>query len=778
MKHLSIFLLFNFIYNFCSAQTIRGTIINQDKHPVPKATLHILNTDIYSSSDNSGNFEIHQPGKNIELEITSAGYAPVLMKLDTVPGNGLKIILPYIHKELGQVVVSAEKSEGEISEKPLSVTVIDREKINAQQIWDQNELSAMAPNLYLANSGDDRNVASIRGIGTTSYDPAVATYIDGVNQFSLDAYIAPLWNVERIEVLSGPQGTLYGRNALAGVISITTRQPANAWQSNITLTGGNYHRFHLQAATQGAIIKNRIFAGAAFLGHLSDGFYSNDFNNKNFDEVKRFGGNYFIKYLSKKQLSITLNFKHLFTKNNGAFPLVQGAAQALESPFHLSQNAVAAMHDITQNLSLVINKTLGRINLISQSAYQQNYRYYDAPLDGDFSPADMVTIINNYGKRWNNVKVFTQELRATGKSKNKKTEWTAGGFFFYQDNPVKQMTHFGEDAALIGAPDINFGTLASTKNYGHGIAFFGQFNYNITKLISAFAGVRYDNEHKFARVKGEYFKDGNSDPLFETRSDTSASASFEAWSPKLGITISPNTHHNGYLTYSRGFRSGGLTGLSSDPSTPPLYAYKPEYSNNVEMGWKYHANRINIHAAVYYTFLQDAQVPTLILPDAITVTRNTGKLEAKGFELELKTIPVKNLQLNGSLGYAHSQFKTLKYSSNGQNINLAGKRQVFSPDWTGFLGALYSIPLAKQVEMNLGLQLKYTGRQYFDFTNTISQSDYSLLNAQVAFSYKNIGIRFWAKNIAQKRYIAYAYDFGAVHLGDPRTYGLSLSARF
>lgn len=778
MKHFASTLLLLVIINFCKAQIINGSVIDPNGHPVPKATLHYLNTDIFLSASNSGTFELSVINKNSKLEITAIGYSNVLVNLDTVSLGRLLVILPFRHRFLGQVVVSAEKYEGSVSSKPLSITVIGNEKVRTQQIFAQNELSSMVSNLYIANSGDGRNVATIRGIGTTSYDPAVATYIDGVNQFSLDTYIAPLWDIERIEVLRGPQGTLYGRNALGGVISITTRQPANAWQTGLEIGGGNYNQFNAQASSSGAIIKNRLFAGIAFLGQMGDGFFINDFNNQHFDKKKLFGGNYYLKYISKKQLSITLNIKQINVKNNGAFPLVQGAEQAFESPYHLSQNATAIMHDNTENISLSIKKSFKRLTLVSQSAYQQNYRYYDAPLDGDFSPADMVTIINNYGKHWNKVKVFTQEIRATGNSVNKKSEWTAGSFFFYQNNPVKQMTHFGEDAGLIGAPDINFGTLATTKNNGHGLAFFGQFSYHINKSITAFAGIRYDNEHKSSEVKGEYFKDGISDPLFEIRPDTSASAVFESWSPKIGISFKPNAMHYGYLIYSRGFRSGGLTGLNSDPSTPPLYIYKPEYSNNMELGWKYNTRLVNINASLFYTLLNDAQVPTLILPDAVTVTRNTGRLNISGFDAEVKTIPVKNLEIEGSLGYAHSRYKNLKYASNGESLNLDGKRQVFSPEWTGFMGASYAIPLKNNLEINLGAQLRYIGKQYFNFTNTIEQSDYSLLSAQAGISFKKYGIRFWAKNIAQKRYIAYAYDFGAVHLGNPRTYGLSVSARF
>lgn len=130
-------------------------------------------------------------------------------------------------RQLDEVTVTAQKQEENQQEVPVSMSSLTDKEIRQFRLWNNRDLSGLFPNFYAAHSGDGRTVNSIRGISTTSYDPAVATYIDGVIQFDLDTYINPLLDVERIEVLRGPQGTLYGRNAMGGVINIITKKPSN-----------------------------------------------------------------------------------------------------------------------------------------------------------------------------------------------------------------------------------------------------------------------------------------------------------------------------------------------------------------------------------------------------------------------------------------------------------------------------------------------------------------------------------------------------------------------
>ncbi len=765
------------------AQVISGKITDNKSHPIADAFVHVLNTNLSAITNDQGaySFEPIQPGK-YSISVSAVGYSEVNEDIVVTAANkSFDLQLNDAAVQLDAVVVTAQKKEESLQNIPLSTTAISAKQVQQYQLWNSKELTAIVPNLYSNNSGDERNVTSIRGIVTTSYDPAVATYIDGVNQFSLDTYIAAFNDIERIEVLRGPQGTLYGRNAMGGVINIITKKPTNTTNGYVETSFGNYGLQRYNVGIRTPLINNKLFFGASALFNKRNGYYTNEFNNTSFDKQNGISGNYYLKYLPDTRWAITLNVKHQNNQNNGAFPMVNGIDEAFKDPFKLSQDATAKMIDNTVNASLTINNTGSQFNFTSLTAWQQNHRYYNAPLDGDFSPADAVTVINNYGGKWNKVKVFTQEFRFTSPArKSSALKWTVGTYFFHQDNPSKQATHFGKDAGLLGVPDSNFATINTITARNTGIAFYGQANYSITKKLELIAGLRYDYENKKLAVEGEYQPDGQA--AFVTQPDTSAALHFNALSPKLGVDYHLSNNHNLYVSYTRGYRTGGLTQLSSDPSQPPLYPYKPEYSNNFEAGIKntFLKDRLRVNLAVFYTRVTDAQVPTLILPDAITVTKNTGKLSSKGAELELSATPLKGLQFNYNFGYTDAKYTSLKISQNGSSVDLNGKKQIFTPDVTSMLAVQYNYAFESKQRLQLIArgEWMHLGTEYFDLANTIKQTPYSLFNFRAGISSKYFDLFLWNRNTGDKKYIAYAYDFGAVHLGDPATYGTTLLVKF
>jgi iron complex outermembrane receptor protein len=235
---------------------------------------------------------------------------------------------------------------------------------------------------------------------------------------------------------------------------------------------------------------------------------------------------------------------------------------------------------------------------------------------------------------------------------------------------------------------------------------------------------------------------------------------------------------NLYLSYHRGYRTGGLTQISTDPTQPPLYAYKPEYSNGIELGSKayFWNRRLTASLSFFYTVINDVQVPTLVLPQAITITKNAGKLVSRGVDLSLSALLAPGLKADYDFGYTRSVYTTLNLSENGSTEDLSGNQQIFTPDFTSRLALQYQFPLNARHTTNLLIRAEwiYIGKQYFDLANSISQVDYSLGNAGIGVNWNHLTLTGWVRNLANQIYIAYAYDFGATHLGDPRTYGLTL----
>ncbi|HNP23738.1 MAG TPA: TonB-dependent receptor [Panacibacter sp.] len=762
--------------------SVSGKIVNKQQKPLAGAVITVLNSNGAIIADAAGNFSIGKLARGVYVvHVKSLGYAEKTIELQT--GGDNTIILEEQVNQLSDVVVSAEKREQFLQKIPVSVTSLSAKEVTDYRLWNAKDISGIAPNLYSGNPGDNRNVTSLRGIATTSYDPAVATYIDGVNQFSLDTYIGNLFDVERIEVLRGPQGTLYGRTAMGGVINIITKQPTNATEGFAELSFGNYGRQRYSAGIKTPIVKNKLFFGAALMYDKLDGYYTNESYNNHYDKQHATTGNYYLKWIASDNWNVSLNVKHQLARNNGPFPLVFGVEDAFASPYQVNQNAVSEMVDNVFNSALSVKYTGRAFNFTSQTAYQSNYRYYTDPLDGDFSPIDGITVINNYGKPWNNVKAWTQEFRfSSPASVSSPWQWTAGAYFFINDAPNKQATHFGKDAGYLGVPDTDFSQIVTSKANKNGAALFGQATYAINKKLELTAGIRFDYEHSKLNVLGQYQKDPNPEPIFDTRPDTTGTASFNAFSPKLNLLYHASANSNLYASYSRGYRPGGLTQLGSDPSQPPLYKFDPENSNSFEVGIKntLFNNKLRLNIAAFFTNVVNAQVPTLVLPDAITITKNAGKLQSKGAELELATTFGKGFELSYNFGYTDAKYTSLKLPSDGEEVNFNGNKQVFTPNITSSLALQYSHRIAQKQNLQFVVRGEwfYFGKQYFDLANQIAQSPYDLFNTRVGFSSKHADLFFWMRNIGDVKYIGYAYDFGGVHLAEPQTLGVTLTAKF
>ena len=487
--------LFTFLFFSAShAQQVKGKVTDEKGMPLQGASVQVLNSDRGTATGADGSFLIDLgPGKNA-LFITAIGYASRLV--DLAAGKDMKdirIMLSPASSSLDELVVTSEKTEERPEKVANALSVITGKQVREYRLWDVREITALVLNLYSASSGDQRNVTSVRGIATTSYEQAVATYVDGVNQFSLDTYMPQLLDIERIEVLRGPQGTLYGRNAMGGVINIITRKPGNRTDLQAELSAGNYGQQRYVLALKTPLIRDKLFAGASGLFEKRDGYYTNLFNGRTFEDQARYTGNYYLRFLPSQALSATLNLKHQYGRNEGAFPLNPGKADALSNPFIVNQNAVATMRDKTWNGSLSVVYRRGRARFQSISAWQQNHRIYQQPIDGDLSPLDAISIVNDYGSKYNRVRVFTQEFRLqSGEMKEDKLTWSTGAFFFSQQNPTIQGTRFGKDAPLLGIPDSGFTLVSSNTGRNSGLAGYGQAHLRLSHRLQLIAGLRYD----------------------------------------------------------------------------------------------------------------------------------------------------------------------------------------------------------------------------------------------------------------------------------------------
>ena len=781
MRHFFVFAFLLIALSGFSQETIKLSISAKNKQGIKVEGIEVslLNSNQLVDVNEKTGIVFNNLSKGYyELLITAEGYASVIWKGQLDRSQEVSILMEPNSIKLDEVVVSSDKKQANILNTPGSISSINAKQIRDMRIWEISDLSGFAPNLFIANSGDNRNVTGIRGMVTTSYDQSVATYVDGVAQFNLDTYIPQLNEIESIDIIRGAQGTFYGRNAMGGVINISTKKPTNTTQVNAGVQIGNYGQKRINAAVNAPIIKNKLFLGMSALHDRKNGFYTNEFLNKKFDKQQQTMLNLQLKYFLTKGWSLQADLKQYIAKNDGAFPLVNDMKALFENPYTLSQNLTSSMRDNSRNVSVVAKHKGKKTDITLQHARQRNYRYYENSLDADFSPADIVGIFNNYGKDFNTVNVMTNELRfnSVKSSPEQAFEWSAGIYQFSQKSPTKQATVFGKDAGLFGIPDKNFSIISINKGENNGLAAYGHMSYTINEKVSVNGGMRIDNENRKLTIGSQYEKQPR--PAIPTMADTTGKSSYGAFSPKLGIQFQPTAEQLMYLSFSRGFRSGGLTSISSDPSQVPLSAYNPEFSNMFEAGikGKDKNNQFRYAIAFFYNKVMDIQTPLLVLPDAVTIIQNAGEMNAWGLEGEMEVKLAKGLSLQYSGGLTSAKYAVLGVVSNGAQVDLSGNKQVFTPSTTNYFATQYQTSIAAH-ELMFRLEYNHTGKQFFDLANTIEQKAYGLVNFRSSIRTNHFDISVWGRNLMGKKYINYAYDFGAAHLGNPRMIGIGLGWR-
>ncbi len=794
----SITLLFC-IFSFCIesfSQSITGKITSKSGEGLRGTNIKILNSNLGTVSDTDGKYQFKKvPSGNLILEISAVGFSTKTQKFTTksTENQELNVTLSESNEQLEEVVVSAEKVEQNAQKLPLAISSISSKQVAEYRLWNIKDLTTIVPNMYTASAGDDKNFTSIRGIASASYDQPVATYVDGVNQFRLDAYVPQLIDIERIEVLRGPQGTLYGRNSMGGVINIITKQPTNKTSGFGEVNFGSFGTQRYSAGVRTPLIKDHLFVGASVIFDARDGFYTNIFDNSKFDVHSSFTGNYFLKYVASPKFSAVLNLKQYNRKNKGSFTLAPYAVALVDSvKFKVNYNAVAQDNDNTLNGSAVLNYFGNKVNITSITAYQTNDRFYDGPIDADVQlpyksqslDVNAVEVKNDANQ--NTVSFWTQEVRLNSSPNSESNlKWTLGGFYFTQNDPASQNLIIGKDGSKFGQPN-NAKSLTNALADNNGIAFFGQATYSFDSSIDLTLGLRYDSENQKLTV-GSKFQQGTFTAT--TRSDTTASTSFSAFSPKINLTYKVAENQVAYVSYSRGYRAGGFSQIGFDPSDAPLVAFAPEYSNNIEFGWKgiYFDNRLRANFAAFNIQVTDAQTPTLIPELGFrTATRNAGNFSSTGFETEISATIAKGLQIDWNFGMTSTVFSKLVLPQTafvaGKQTKVekdfTGNKQILTPSFTSMMSVQYSHSVTNAIQFIARGEWRLLGKQYFDLANRYSQDDYALFNIRTGFSTKNYDLMFWGRNLSNTTYIAYAYSFGSATLGNPRTVGVSLSARF
>ncbi len=782
------------------AQNIKGTIKSQTGEAIAFANITVLNSSSGTVSDKEGNFSLDLTKGTYQIQFSAIGYATKIQQLEVADQVlTVDVTLSDNTQTLGEVVVTANKREEDIVKVSTSITSLSAKKIEDTRTWGLGGLTALVPNYTYQELGVPfQQVQSIRGIQVFSENPAVSTYIDDVNNIDILANGFAFTDIERIEVLRGPQGTLFGRNAMGGVINIITKKPTNKQETFAEFSAGNLGLVRSSFGVKTPLTNDKLFLGVTAFYQTQDGYWKNDTtgtgatdgsaNGKTVGGEKNLYGNMYLKWLPTKRLSLTLNLKGQrdWSNNTGFFVSQADRDLALANPDKINLARVGEHERNILNSSLVAKYFGNKFTLTSISAYQAiGLSFKDIDFPGFYHSFYKSAI----GEKLPPQQVYSQEIRINSNSESK-LQYTAG-FYGFSQVGYEPSTNLAQEFT----PD--YYAVFRNKANNFGLAGFGELSYQITNKLKATAGLRYDYEIREATFNGIKFDPitfaPDPDAVYTNgvftivRPDTTVSGNYSALSPKLALSYAVNDRSNIYISYTRGFRAGGVNAQKVPANVSQTF--DPEYSNNYEVGYKTFLanNKLSIGASAFLIQWQNLQFFNLVAP--FTYAReNVGNAQSSGVELEISAIPVKGLQLDGSFGFNKTEYNSfdLKLVTSGTGVEtstaIGGNSLSNAPSHTIFFGAQYEYAISKKLKAVVRGELRNIGSYYTDIQNKIEQPSYTLINSRVGLAYENYSLFFWGQNLNNERYLAFGNpdsSFGrSVRTAAPRTFGVTLSAKF
>ena len=705
---------------------------------------------------------------------------------------------------LGEVTVTAIKQSADMRTQATALTVINRQEAERNQVVSVKTAADLVPNLFIPDYGSRMtSTVYVRGIGTRIDQPAMGLTIDNVPVMTKENYDFDVMDIARIEVLRGPQNTLYGRNTLGGLMNIYTLSPLNYQGTRAVVEGASHGTWRVGASHYHRFNEGLGLSLSAQYGSTR-GEFTNRYNGKRCDWERQFSARAKLEWRNHEGWYVS-NVASLALTRQGGYPyewVETGEIAYNDTCFYRRTSFIDG---------LTVLKSLDAFTLSSITSYQ--YLDDNMTLDQDFTVRDYFTLTQARREH-----AVTQDFIARSHEKAQGYNWLTGVGAFYRrytmDAPVNfydyGISQFIENRMNSAIPEypivwdarsFELGSHFTSPNWG--AALYHQSTYHWGQWTLQ-AGLRLDYEHSRLNYRSVthtgytiYVKSTGATLLHENididEHDTLDKDFFDIL-PNVSLTWHPwaGKNHTVYVAVSRGSKAGGfnvqmfsdvlqqrlmhMMGVGLQYDVDKMVGYKPEKAWNYELGGHFECwqGRVQSDLDIYFMDCRDRQL-TVFPPGTVTgrMMTNAGKTHSMGAEFAMTVTPVELTHINVSYGFTHAVFKDYNDGKTDHN----GHRVPYAPKHTLFAGASHGIKIGGDQNKLLTLEanVRATGDIYWDEANTLRQPLYALLGASITWKQAHYSLQLWGKNLTDTQYKTF-YFVSIQHPFLQRGHGRSLGA--
>lgn len=709
-----------------------------------------------------------------------------------------------------EIVVTAQRREQSLQDVSISITAFSGENMRELRVDRPQEVSVMTPGMFATGSRGDANpIFTIRGIGLNDFlsnnNPTVGIYVDEVVQPFTPLLGFQMFDLERIEVLKGPQGTLYGRNTTGGAINFISRRPTEEVEGYASATYARFDRLELEGAIGGAVAPNLAVRISGKTTQQSGGWQTNALTGEEVGDIDRSAVRAQVLWTPSDRLDVLV--KGSLFKDNSDLQLREHVG-SYAAPFGFTPCGGVATGDLNPGQCVDF---LGYFDPTADRRTVENSAIYGHQSDADAQ--DIASTINWHGDNFtvtsitsytnfsrvagddtdgsalvqldslfrDDIESFTQELRVTSEDSAPLT-WVVGAYYSWDriDGDILQAL---DDHIFNTRVDTNW----SQKTDAYAI--FGQVEYDVTDQIRLIGGLRYTEEKKKYRYDSIDLDPFGNTSLPVPVAGINDTLKEDNISGKIGVDFTVNDDLMLYASASKGFKSGGFNGaIAFDRAELLPFTGEDLYAYEVGAKATLWDGKLRLNAAGYYYDWRDFQAfVTQIRSNVnVIVLSNAGDAEVWGAELEAVAMPTDRLMIRAAANYMDTEIS--EFNSQGGD-DFTGNRLANSPELSFSGQVRYDLPVE---EFGFGAYLlgdaSYRSRVYYSLGNRLqsSQDGYWLLNARLGITSpdEKWELAIWGRNLTNKLYVSQSYDnFGGIFpsqnfLGDPRTYGATLSVKF